>query len=270
MVLTAARSVPVLMYHEINDPAQAWDHLAVTPATFREQLAFLSDAGYATMTAGAFATLLAEHGVVPPRTVILTFDDGFEDFHRHVVPALAEHGFRATVFVTTGWVHDGTKSAANGPGRMLSWSQIAEVVTAGMEVGAHSSQHPQLDRISTVRLRDELYASKAKLEDELGVSVPGLAYPFGYSNAMVREVARQVGYGYGYAVRNTLVSPASDLFRLPRLTVHRSTSLPEFRRLVEGQLALTMLRDRALSTGWSAVRRSRAALAAAARRRDNA
>jgi peptidoglycan/xylan/chitin deacetylase (PgdA/CDA1 family) len=255
-------AVPVLMYHEINDPAQAWSQLAVSPAAFREQLACLAEAGYTTLTAGALAALLAAGRPVPPRTVCLTFDDGFEDFHRYAVPALNEFGFTATVFVTTGWVQDaGPDSAGRRPGQMLSWSQVAETVTAGMEAGAHSCQHPQLDQIPAPRLREELYASKARLEDKLGRPVPGLAYPFGYSSVAVEKTARDAGYSYGYAVRNTMTSPGNDLFRLPRLTVHHSTSLTEFRRLVEGRIALTMVRDRALTATYSVVRRSKAVLA---------
>jgi peptidoglycan/xylan/chitin deacetylase (PgdA/CDA1 family) len=259
------------MYHEISEPAKAtWSDLAVSPAAFREQLGYLRNAGYTTLTAGALAALLAAPGQVPPRTVILTFDDGFEDFHRHAVPALAEHGFAATVFVTTGWIQDaGPRSAGRRPGPMLSWSQVAEVAAAGMEVGAHSCQHPQLDQIPPALLREELCTSKARLEDRLGIPVPGLAYPYGYSNAAVREVARAAGYDYAYAVRNTMAAPGADCFRLPRLTIHRSTNLSEFRRLVEGQLALTMMRDRALTTAWSVVRRSRTALTAT-RFRDHA
>jgi peptidoglycan/xylan/chitin deacetylase (PgdA/CDA1 family) len=267
-VLSApVRSVPVLMYHEISEPAEAtWGRLAVSPAAFREQLAYLRDAGYTTLTAGELASLLAEGGQVPPHAVVLTFDDGFEDFHRQAVPALAEHGFNATVFVTTGWVQDARPDfAGRRPGRMLSWSQIAEAVAAGMEAGAHSCLHPQLDQLPTAQLRDELYPSKARLEDELGIPVPGVAYPFGYSSARVRDMARAAGYDYGYAVRNTMTSPGADLFRLPRLTMHQSTDLAEFRRLVAGQLALSMVRDRALTASWSVVRRSRAVLTAAGR-----
>ena len=91
--------------------------------------------------------------------------------------------------------------------------------------------------------------------------MPRLAYPYGYSNARVREMAPAVGYDFGNAVRNTMTSTGTDLFRLPRLTVHNSTRMSEFRHLAEGRLAPTMLRDRALTTCWSVVRRSRAALA---------
>ena len=271
MTPAPVRSVPVLMYHEVNDPAEAWRHLAVPPAAFREQLRYLHDAGYVTLTAGKLATLLAADGQVPPRSVVLTFDDGFEDFHRHAVPTLAEYGFAATVFVTTNWVQDaGSASAASRPGRMLSWGQISESLGAGMEVGAHSCQHFQLDQLPVKQLRDELYVSKARLEDKLGIRVPGLAYPYGYSNAKVREVARAAGYDYGYAVRNKMTGLDGDLFRLPRLTVHRSTDMSEFRRLVEGQVALTMVRDRALTAAWSMVRRSRAVLSGVKRGRDYA
>jgi len=267
MRLASAQSVPVLMYHEISEPTEAtWGNLAVSPASLREQLAFLREAGYRTLTAGALASLFAAGGEVPPNSVALTFDDGFEDFHQHAVPALTEHGFNATVFVTTGWIQDaGSGPAARRPGRMLSWHQVGEAAAAGMEVAAHSCLHPQLDQIPAGRLREELYASKARLEDQLGSPVPGLAYPYGYSNAQVRSIAAAAGYGYGYAVRNMMTRAETDIFRLPRLTVHRSTDLAEFRRLVEGRLALTMVRDRALTATWSVVRRSRATMASAGR-----
>lgn len=267
MTANSMSSIPVLMYHEINEPAEAWSHLAVSPAAFKAQLAFLEGAGYTALTAGAFAELVSKGERARPRTVVITFDDGFEDFHKYAVPALVEHGFTGTVFVTTGWIQDaGMDAAANRPGHMLSWSQIAEVVDAGMEVGAHSVRHPQLDQIPAPTLREELYSSKAELEDRLGVPVPGLAYPFGYSSLAVREMARAVNYGYGYAVRNAIANEASELFRLPRLTIHNSTDLAEFRRLIDGQLSLTVVRDRALTAGWSAVRRSRARFNGAARR----
>lgn len=268
MAFGSAQSIPVLMYHEVNQPAQAWSNLAVSPDTFKRQLSYLHGEGYTTMTGGALASLLAAGKVVPPRTVVLTFDDGFEDFHRYAIPALVEHGFVATVFVTTGWVHDADSAAGvRRPGYMLSWSQVMEAISAGMEVGAHSCRHPRLDELASTRLHEELYASKSALEDELQAPVPGLAYPYGYSNSAVREMSRRAGYNYGYAVRNRMASAKSDPFRLPRLTVHNSTGLSEFRRLVEGKVAFSMVRDRTLTAGWTVVRRSKSRLSGVVRDR---
>ena len=260
--------VPILMYHEISPADETGSRLAVSPAAFAEQLAYLHDAGFQTVTAGRLAEVLAgAPGGLPDRAVVLTFDDGFEDFHRRALPLLDRYGYTATVFVTTGWVQDaGRDAAGRRPARMLSWSQVAEAAGAGMEVGAHSWRHPQLDQLPGAVLREELYASKAQLEDRLGRPVPGLAYPFGYSSARVRRVAREAGHQYACAVSNALPDPAADLLALPRLTVRRSTTPQVFQQISQGSnVAQLYRRDRALTKGYAVARRARAALAGVAR-----
>jgi len=256
------------MYHEISPADETDSRLAVSPAAFAEQLAYLHDAGFRTVTAGRLAEVLAgAPGGLPDRAVVLTFDDGFEDFHRRALPLLDRYGYTATVFVTTGWVQDAGRDAAGRcPGRMLSWSQVAEAAGAGMEVGAHSWGHPQLDQLPGAVLREELYASKAQLEDRLGRPVPGLAYPFGYSSARVRRVAGEAGHQYACAVSNALPAPAADLLALPRLTVRRSTTPQVFQQISQGSnVAQLYRRDRALTKGYAVARRARAALAGVAR-----
>ena len=149
---------------------------------------------------------------------------------------------------------------------MLAWSQIIEAAQAGIEVGAHSDQHPQLDQLPTRLLRRELHTSKQMLEDKLGYQVPGLAYPFGYSNAKVRQVARAASYAYGYAVQNMMASPASDPFALPRMTIQRSTTILEFQQLISGHATAQLLRERALTKAWATVRRARATVNTTSRR----
>jgi peptidoglycan/xylan/chitin deacetylase (PgdA/CDA1 family) len=263
MTLAFRRPVPILMYHEISEAPATASRLTVSPAAFAAQLAYLRDEGFTTVTAGNLAAILAGGaGRLPDRAVVLSFDDGFEDFHRHAMPLLDRYGFTATVYVTTGWIQDaGSGSAGRRPGRMLSWTQIAEAAQAGIEVGAHSWQHAQLDQLPGKLLREELYTSKAQLEDRLGFPVPGLAYPFGYSNARVRQVARDAGHDYACAVSNTVMNPQADLLALPRLTVRRSTSLPTFQQIAEGRnLATIFLKDRTLTKGYAVARRTRAAL----------
>jgi peptidoglycan/xylan/chitin deacetylase (PgdA/CDA1 family) len=265
----SAGPVPILMYHEIAPPSESASRLAVAPCDFTRQLGWLYAQGFQTVTAGQLAGSLAGHpGRLPPRPVVLTFDDGFADFHSRAMPLLARYGFTATVFVTTGWVADAGPQAAGGrPGQMLSWAQVAEAVAAGMEVGAHSWRHPQLDQLPASGLREELYAGKAQLEDRLGVPVPGLAYPYGYSSARVRQVAREAGHGYACAVGNILPGPAPDLLALPRLTVRRSTRLLAFQQVSQGRgVPWHYLGEHVLTKGYAMVRRARAGLAGAAAR----
>jgi peptidoglycan/xylan/chitin deacetylase (PgdA/CDA1 family) len=157
--------------------------------------------------------------------------------------------------MTTGWIgKEGEKK------RMLNWRELAEAEQSGIEIGAHTCEHPQLDQLPENLVREELYVSKSLLEDNLGLKVPGLAYPFGYSSPKVRRVARDVGYDYGYSVGNALTTSAADAFALPRLTVRRATTIDDFRKMVNGRDTTMLQRDRILTSGYSVVRRTRSTL----------
>jgi peptidoglycan/xylan/chitin deacetylase (PgdA/CDA1 family) len=256
MTAVSPLRVPVLMYHEIADAAATPSTLAVSPEVFAGQLAYLHDAGFNTVTAGALSAVLADGaGNLPERTVVLTFDDGYGDFYSNALPLLRKHGFTGTVFQTTDWV--GKEGEAK---RMLNWRELAEAEQSGIEIGAHSCTHPQLDQLQETQLREELYVSKSLLEDNLGLKVPGLAYPYGYSSAKVRRVARELGYEYAYAVNNAMATSGANKFILPRLTVRRSTSMDEFGKMVNGQDTMVLRRDRVLTKGFTVVRRARSAL----------
>jgi peptidoglycan/xylan/chitin deacetylase (PgdA/CDA1 family) len=259
MTAAAPLLVPVLMYHEIADVRATSSKLAVAPEDFARQLAYLHDAGFTAISAGALAAGLADSGTeLPSRPVVLTFDDGYGDFYSQALPLLRQYGHTATLFQTTGGV--GVTGAAK---RMMNWRELAEAAEAGVEIGAHTVSHPQLDQLPAAELREELSASKSQLEEHLGMAVPGLAYPYGYSNEKVRQVAREVGYGYAYAVDNTMTARGTDNFTLPRLTVRRTTTMESFRKMVNGHDTLTLRRDRALTGAFSVVRRAKAGLRAA-------
>jgi peptidoglycan/xylan/chitin deacetylase (PgdA/CDA1 family) len=254
-----SHEVPVLMYHEIADATITESKLAVAPEVFADHMAYLDDAGFTSITAGELARSLARGGAgLPERPVVVTFDDGYGDFYDLALPLLKQHGLVATVFQTTGWV-----GLTDKVKRMLNWRELAEVAECGIEIGAHTYRHPQLDQLPEKAVREELYAPKSALEDKLGTAVPGIAYPFGYSNTMVRRVAREAGYTYGYSVGNALTTTGADTFALPRLTVKRSTSMDSFRRMVNGLDTVTLQRDRLLTKGYSVVRRARSSVKAA-------
>jgi peptidoglycan/xylan/chitin deacetylase (PgdA/CDA1 family) len=259
MAAVAPLRVPVLMYHEIADASATPSRLAVDPETFASQVAYLHDAGFTAITAGALAEILdGGAAALPERPVVLTFDDGYGDFYDQALPLLKQFGHTGTVFQTTGWVE-----AKDAEKRMLNWHELAEIAAAGIEIGAHTYTHPQLDQLPDGQLHEELYGPKSELEDKLGMAVTGLAYPFGYSNDKVRQMARSAGYTYAYAVDNALTTSGANQFALPRLTVKRTTTMESFHKMVNGRDTLTLRRDRALSGAFSVVRRAKAGLRAA-------
>jgi peptidoglycan/xylan/chitin deacetylase (PgdA/CDA1 family) len=253
-----AADVPVLMYHEITTSPFGSARLAVSPASFAAQITYLRDNGFTGITAGQVASAVAQGERLPDRSVVLTFDDGFADFHEVALPILQRNGFTATLYVTTGWIRGAKFAAGSAPGPMLSWSQLSEVAAAGIEIGAHSHRHRELDQLDDRALYGELATSKEILEDGLATGVPGLAYPFGYSSARVRGLAQQVGYCHAYAVGNRRIGPEPDLYALPRLTVRRATRLRVYGQVTECRnLPVIFLKDRALTKGWAVVRRAR-------------
>jgi peptidoglycan/xylan/chitin deacetylase (PgdA/CDA1 family) len=265
--VTGWAPVPVLMYHQVAERFEAPSRLSVTPEAFGHQMAYLDTEGYHPITGARLGAAMRGDSALPERPVVLTFDDGYGDFATSVWPVLERHGFTASVFVTTGWVHDAhVEPAVKRPGPMLRRDQVRELAEAGIEIGAHSHGHPQLDQLSRRAVQSELATAKAQLEQWTGAVVTGLAYPFGYSNATVRDVAHEVGFAYAFAVGNALATARSDLFALPRLTVRRSTTVADFGRMVQGQaVARTFASDRALTKGWAMVRRTRAAVGVVSR-----
>jgi peptidoglycan/xylan/chitin deacetylase (PgdA/CDA1 family) len=232
-------------------------------------MAWLRDHGFTPLSLTNLAVImqsfdqrLHDHENVPERPVVITFDDGYADFHEVALPVLERHGFPATVFVSTGWIDDAGAEAAGRPlDRMMSWRQIDEAAATGIEFGGHSHSHPQLDQLPPPVLRDELGRSKSLLEDRLGAPVTTMAYPYGYSSARVRREVRSAGYTTACAVANDLPDLSDgrhDALALPRLTIRAATSPATFGRAVAGHgIPLLYLRDRVLTKGYAMVRRGR-------------
>ncbi|MFE9021510.1 polysaccharide deacetylase family protein [Streptomyces sp. NPDC007808] len=250
--------VPILMYHAVSTaPNDATRALSVAPEAFAEQMALIGDLGLTPVTTADLAARWRSGRALPERPVLITFDDGYEGVHRHALPVLAEHGFPATVFVSTGWLK-GPHDTGGGLDTMLDWDQVRQLAAAGVEIGGHSHTHPQLDQLPDDRLRSELILCKEIIGDQLGTVPASFAYPYGYSSRRVRETVRETGYAQALAVNNGLARRRQGPYALTRLTVRRGTGIEEFARMVEGRaLARTFARDRALTRGYALVRRAR-------------
>lgn len=251
--------VPILMYHSIGGS----DRLAVPPEAFASHLAYLREYGYTPLSLATVVHWLRDPRgqrtrPLPERPVLITFDDGYADVHERALPVLTRYDVPATVFVTSGWLRDaGPYAAGRPPGRMLAWTQVAELAAHGVEIGGHSHSHPQLDQLRDPDLRTELRRNRGLLEDRLGRAVTTMAYPYGYSSARVRREVRAAGYDSACAVANRVVHPGADAFALPRLTARGWTSAAPFDAALRGR---GFLLARALTGGYAVLRRSRYAV----------
>lgn len=193
----------------------------VPPSNFDEQLDYLVAHGY---TAIKFTQLDAffERGMpLPPRPVILTFDDAWSDGYNVAFESLRGRGMIGTFFVPTAY--------AGAPGgKLMSWAQIREMDAAGMEFGGHTINHADLPKLAREDALHQLTASKAKLESELNHPTIAFAYPFGDHNAAVVGLVREAGYRVavglccGYKLRGEI------LLTLPRIRVSYDDTLVDF------------------------------------------
>ncbi|MFG3656167.1 polysaccharide deacetylase family protein [Streptomyces sp. NPDC047706] len=250
--------VPILMYHAVaSEPNDATRALSVTPEAFARQMEVIAGRGLTPVTTADLAGRWRCGRPLPPRPVLITFDDGYEGVHGHALPVLAKHGFPATLFVSTGWIK-GVHDTGGGLDRMLDWDQVRELAGSGVEIGGHSHSHPQLDQLGDAALRLELSRCRDVVAGEVGARPQSFAYPYGYSSRRVRQQVRAAGFGQALAVGNDLARRAQGPYALRRVTVRRGTGIEEFERLVEGRaLIRTFARDRALTKGYAMVRRAR-------------
>jgi peptidoglycan/xylan/chitin deacetylase (PgdA/CDA1 family) len=154
---------------------------------------YLSDAGYDAITLREFVAMLKSETLLPVKTVVLTFDDGFRNFYTEAFPVLSEFNFRATVFLVTdfcGGHNDWSGNPKELPrSELLDWKEIRELDETGIEFGSHTKTHPDLTRLSTNDMTTEMLDSKAKISYALGRDVSTFAYPYGRSNHEVRRIA---------------------------------------------------------------------------------
>jgi peptidoglycan/xylan/chitin deacetylase (PgdA/CDA1 family) len=233
-----SQKIPILMYHSIAEQAsEKFRPFTLSPALFAEQIAYLHERGYAPLTVSqciAAQQQNARQGL-PERPVILTFDDGFADFFSEALPVLSQYHFPATLYIATAYVNGTShwlKRSGEGSRRMLTWEQVREIAASGIECGAHSHHHLQLDTLSFAEAREEILTSKQLLEEQLAKPVGSFAYPHGYHSMAIKEMVRQSGFTSACTVKYTMCSTDNDPFALPRLFVSADTSVEKLEALL--------------------------------------
>jgi peptidoglycan/xylan/chitin deacetylase (PgdA/CDA1 family) len=227
----ATDRLPILMYHRIAPAGSAaMTRYRVSPEAFEEQLCYLRDAGYYSVSLEEWPAAVQAKKPLAGRAVLITFDDGYLDFLTYAWPLLRRYGFTATVFLVTDaigqsnawdWVH-----GEEIP--LLDWQNITRLQSEGVEFGSHSACHRALTTLSPADVVREGARSRAVLERQLGGPVTAFAYPYGDSDQVVRHLIGACGYLFGLSCRPGLSRFEDSLLALPRLEVTGSDRLQEF------------------------------------------
>jgi len=217
------------VYHEVTDIIEQGQKIrhtnpayVISISRFREQMQYLHNNGYRTLSLNELLNGTSHH---QQKSVIITFDDGWENNYTEAFPILREEGLTATIFVVTGFM---------GTQRYLSWEQLREMYEGGISIQSHTANHRPLTELEPSEMRDELERSKNEIEDHLGTEVEFLSAPHGMINEKVISIARSAGYkaictmepGFGHSLGKPAI--------LHRINISDGRKLSSFEKICKG------------------------------------
>jgi peptidoglycan/xylan/chitin deacetylase (PgdA/CDA1 family) len=249
------RSLRVLMYHKVNNLPE--NPLSVPVSVFDEQMAQLRELGYTVVDLDAVLAHYGEGAPLPPRAVLITFDDGYRDNLSNALDVLRRHGYPAVLFVPIGYLDDQfplpheERLAQRGLlNRTLRWDELADLERGGIQVESHGISHRPLAALEVDEAAREIVLSKLRLEERLGRPVRAFAYVKG-SEAHYRPVhlslLRQAGYEVAFTSVSGANGPAVDPLRLHRYNVE-PYSARTFELVLAGACDLIAAKDTVTGT----------------------
>ncbi len=179
-------TVPILLFHK-------------PPANFNAQLDALTSKGYTTISMAELASFFDGKYSLPPKPVVITFDDGFSEQLDTIAP-LRAHRMKATYYLIIGgesskWCIGILRNNKTCGDSYMNWGDIRKLVGSGVaEIGAHTIDHPNLVGLSVADQQRQIVDSKNVLENELGIKITTFAYPYGRYNASTIGIVKKAGF----------------------------------------------------------------------------
>ena len=217
------KSIPVLMYHSID--YEKGNELRVPLKNFEEQMKFLKDQGYTTLTLDQLYDFFENNKPVPEKSVAVTFDDGYQDNYTNAYPVIKKYGLKATVFVITSTIDKNAKC--------LNSSELREMQANGMDIESHTVNHEELNSLSYEKQLETLKKSKNDIENLLNKKVYYLAYPVGKWDNNSLKALKNAGYNMAFTTKNSKSNKTDGLYTLNRVRINASTSIDQFKNLIK-------------------------------------
>lgn len=200
-------TVPILVYHSVNY-AEETTGITVDPDRFERQMAYLKDHHHRVISLDELVGMIREKKDFPPKSVVITFDDGYVDNYVYAFPILKKYGFSATIFVITDLVDK------KG---YITWDQLKEMEKSGITVGSHTLDHTYLPGVSEDWQRRQIFDSKKIIEQKLGHPIDYMAYPNGGFSKKIKKMVQEAGYKGACTTNRGLIPLNKDIYELKRI-----------------------------------------------------
>ena len=230
------------MYHSISDDMedgiQPYFQVNTSPDVFTKHLKYLRDHNYSVVNLTDIRKLFCSDSRSISRPVVITFDDGYQDFYIEAFPILQKYNFPATVFLPTGFIdNNGLKLKQR---EHLHWSEVRTLFRDGITFGSHTVTHPQLNTLKEDEIEHEIKRSKEMIEDKLGQSINTFSYPFKFPEAngrfvrLLRNLLQKYAYTHGVSTRIGTTAKNDDSYFMKRVPINSLDDLSFFKAKLEG------------------------------------
>ncbi|RWB57178.1 trifunctional glycosyltransferase/class I SAM-dependent methyltransferase/polysaccharide deacetylase [Mesorhizobium sp.] len=223
--------IPVLMYHGVaDDGPAALARFRLTPAAFASQMAWLRANGFHAIMSEQLEWSIANRQPFAGRPVLITFDDGFQNFADHAWPILRANDLTAEVFLVTDLVGETARWDADSgpPTPLMDAGTVRRLAGEGAFFGSHLATHRAIDGLLTSDLAAELLRSRMFIERWTGRPIASFAAPFSVTDRRLGRLARECGYRIGFGGRHGPANLESDPIDLPRIEIRGDRSLADF------------------------------------------
>ena len=245
--------IPILMYHSISDDPEAgypYYWINTSPRRFAEHMRFLSDNQYKIISFSDAAGMIGSsgaaqesitssfHPAVEARYVVLTFDDGYQDFYTEAFPILKRYGFTATVFLPTGFIAEETLLFKGK--KCLRWGEVCELASSGVQFGSHTVNHSELRNLTWDKVEYEVRKSKEVLEDRVGLAMDSFSYPYAFPEedrrftTRFRNLLMESGYANGATTIIGTARKGNDRLFLKRIPTNSNDDLVLLQAKLDG------------------------------------
>ena len=233
----------ILMYHNISDfPSERnipYDN--VSPWLFEKQMSMLIKERFNIISLSELINYIKNDILIPPKTIVITFDDGFKNNFTNAFPLLKKKGIKASFFLIVSaigdkkpfkhllWDENAIEYFKKNPeSRMpIDWDEVNILKDWGMEIGSHGLTHKSIGSLSTEKAKIEISISKNILEKKLSKKVKVFSYPFGSGvyndyNSHTSELLKEAGYEAACTTEIGSVNSGTNLYELPRIPVRET------------------------------------------------
>jgi peptidoglycan/xylan/chitin deacetylase (PgdA/CDA1 family) len=219
--------------HDLGPKAR--NEYSIKTAGFERYVQWLHDNGYQTVLLRDVAAYLAGTDQLPPKPVVITFDDNWKSAIKIAEPILRKHGYVAVSFLIA--------SSVGANDRRLTWEDCKALAAAGWEIGSHSKTHEVLTRAPKGQTRDSIQGmvedqvrgSKELIESQTGLEITSFAYPYGNYDEAAMQALQDAGYTVAVSIDRSTADEQSEPLRLPRRMIMNATSFATFQRVCQAK-----------------------------------